>query len=56
MTCGCVFVTDVLSSLCSSLIFSCGFTGSCGYVYDDVDDAMLVEHFDALGYDYSFQG
>ena len=36
--------------------FSCGFTGSYGSIYDDVDDAMLVEHLDALGYDYSFQG
>ena len=45
-----------VSELCSSLLFSCGFIGSYGSVYDDVDDAMLVEHLDALGYDYSFRG
>ena len=49
----CVFVTDVLSSVAHPL-FSCGFTGSCASIYDDVDDAMMIEHFDALGYDYSF--
>ena len=55
MTCGVCF-RYWRTELCSSLLFSCGFTGSCASIYDDVDDAMMIEHFDALGYDYSFQG
>ena len=44
------------TELCSSLLFSCGFTGSYNTIYDDVDDALLSEHLDALSYDYSFRG
>ena len=33
------------------------FTGSCGYAYvDDDDDALLIQHYDTLGYDYDFRG
>ena len=53
MTCG-MCIRYLRTELYSSLLFSCGFTGSFGSVYDDVDDAMMIEHFDALGYDYSF--
>ena len=55
MTCGVCF-RYWRTELYSSLLFSYGFTGSYGSIYDDVDDAMLVEHLDALGYDYSFLG
>ena len=55
MTCGVCF-RYWRTELYSSPLFSCGFTGSCASIYDDMDDAMLSEHLDALGYDYSFQG
>ena len=30
--------------------------GSCDYAYDDDDDVLLLQHYDALGYDYEFRG
>ena len=43
----CACVTVVLSPF-RSLLSSNSFSG--------VDDDLLIEHLDALGYDYSFRG
>ena len=44
------------TEFCSSLIFLLWFTGLHDYSYDDVDDAVLEEHYNALGLDLSFWG
>ena len=53
MSCDCI--TNVLSSI-SSLLFLLWFIGLYDSSYADVDDVMLEEHYDALGFDLSFRG
>ena len=41
--------------LAHSSFLSC-FVGSYDSAYAEFDDAVLEEHYDAFGYDHSFQG
>ena len=51
-----VFVLLTYWALLACLSFSRGFTSLHDLTYVDVDDAVLEEHYDALGYDLSFRG
>ena len=53
MTCGMCVVADVLSFIAHSffLVVFAGFVTD-----DDFLDPVVIEHYDALGYDLSFRG
>ena len=55
MACGMCLVAVVLGFV-SSPFFLSWFTGLHDLCYINVDDVVLEEHYDALGYDLSFRG